>query len=70
MREGWLLCITDSGVVEIQRYDEGGKFKNDAQALAYVELRAAQGSAYHKAALKQCTVHKNRRTLAALILLV
>ena len=45
--EGWAL-FNDG---ELQRIDEADTFASDEAALAYVQQRAADGSAYHQAAL-------------------
>jgi hypothetical protein len=56
--EGWEIFDIDStGVLEIERDDESGKFKNDNAARAFVAKKAAKGSPLHLKAL--CVIAKN-----------
>jgi hypothetical protein len=48
--EGWDL-FNASGVMEIERDDEGGTFDTDTKALQHVLYRAMQGSKPHALAL-------------------
>jgi len=53
--EGWaVINVDNTGVLEIQRLDEGSPFKDDAAALAFVRFRAARGCEFHRHALKVC----------------
>ena len=61
--EGW--CVTEctgssyypDGWMDIQKNDESEMFENDWDALAFVALRAASGSPYHRAAIRFAEKH-------------
>ncbi len=51
MVEGWAVFESDSRGTEIERDDEADVFKDDNEAVLYVQDKAISGSALHSRAL-------------------
>ena len=51
-KEGWMVSNAEDGKMEIQKDDEAGIFKSDAEAKEFVMDKAKAGSKEHQKALK------------------
>jgi hypothetical protein len=60
--QGWMVSNDESGKLMIQKNDDSDKFKNDAEALAFVKKKAKEGSEKHIKALKRIeTANKKKK---------
>ncbi len=58
LSEGWCIIFSDARGWEIQRDDDQGTFPTDDDASDHVARQAANGSAYHQAALDFISLSK------------